>query len=50
MMGNSAIPARDLLRKHHKALLERLVRWSSLEENDADAILMKLEDRAVHCG
>lgn len=46
MTGNSAIPARDLLRKHHKDLLERLVRWSSLEEHDADAILLKLEDRA----
>lgn len=44
--GNSAIPARDLLQKHHKDLLERLVRWSSLEEGDADAILLKLEDRA----
>jgi hypothetical protein len=46
MSGNSAIPARDLLRKHHKILLERLIRWSTLEENDADAILLKLEDRA----
>jgi hypothetical protein len=46
MIGNSAIPARDLLRKHHKELLDRLVRWSALEENDADAILAKLEDRA----
>ena len=46
MTGNSAIPARDLLRKHHKDLLERLIRWSTLDENDADAILVKLEDRA----
>jgi hypothetical protein len=45
--GNSAIPAKDLLRKHHKDLLERLVRWSSLDEGDADAILLKLEDRAA---
>lgn len=44
--GNSAVPARELLRKQHKNLLERLVRWSSLEEKDADAILLKLEDRA----
>jgi hypothetical protein len=44
--GNSAIPARNLLRKHHKELLERLVRWSSLAEDDAQAILQKLEDRA----
>ena len=46
MTGNSAVPARDLLRKHHKNLLERLVRWSALDEKDADAILLKLEDRA----
>ena len=44
--GNSAVPARDLLRKQHKNLLERLVRWSALDEKDADAILLKLEDRA----
>ena len=46
MVGNSAISARDLLRKNHKNLLDRLVRWSTLDENDADAILVKLEDRA----
>jgi hypothetical protein len=34
------------LRKHHKNLLERLIRWSTLDETDADAILAKLEDRA----
>jgi hypothetical protein len=44
--GESAFPARDLLRKHHKDLLDRLVRWSSLDEPDADALLAKLEDRA----
>lgn len=46
VIGNSTIPARNLLRKHHKDLLERLVRWSTLDENDANAILLKLEDRA----
>jgi hypothetical protein len=46
LAGNSAIPARELFRKHHKDLLERLVRWSTLEEKEADAILLKLEDRA----
>jgi hypothetical protein len=46
MTGNSAIPARELLRRNHKNLLDRLIRWSTLEENDADAILVKLEDRA----
>ena len=47
MVGNSAISARDLLRKNRKNILERLVRWSTLDENDADAILAKLEDRAA---
>ena len=46
MIGNSAMAARDLLRKYHNDLLERLVRWSSLDANDAEAILVKLEDRA----
>jgi len=44
--GNSAIPARDLLHKHHRALLGRMVRWSALDEDDARTILLKLEDRA----
>jgi hypothetical protein len=44
--GNSAIPAREMLRKHHKDLLERLLRWSALDEEDARTILRKLEDRA----
>ena len=44
--GNSSVPAKTLLRKHHKELLDRLIRWSSLGEDDAQAILQKLEDRA----
>jgi hypothetical protein len=44
--GNSALPARDILQKHHKDLLNRLTRWSSLDEEAANAILLKLEDRA----
>jgi hypothetical protein len=44
--GNSAIAARDVLHKHHKQLLERLTRWSNLGEDEAAAILLKLEDRA----
>jgi hypothetical protein len=46
LKGNSAMPARDMFHKHHKALLERLTRWSALDEDDARAILLKLEDRA----
>jgi hypothetical protein len=44
--GNSAMPARDLLKKNHKGLMERLTRWSSLDKDEAEAILLKLEDRA----
>ena len=44
--GNSAIPAKDLLKKNHKGLLERLTRWSSFDRDEAEAILLKLEDRA----
>jgi hypothetical protein len=46
MRGNSALTARDLLRKHHQGLLERIVRWSALDEGDAQEILLKLQDRA----
>jgi hypothetical protein len=46
LRGNSAVPARDLLRKHHEKLLERMVCWSPLDEDEARTILLKLEDRA----
>jgi hypothetical protein len=46
VIGNSALPARQMLQKHHKKLLERITRWSTLDEADAEAILQKLEDRA----
>ena len=45
--GNSAIAAKDLLKKNHKGLLERLTRWLSLDKDEAEAILQKLEDRAA---
>lgn len=44
--GEDTVAARKFLRRHHKELLERLVRWSALEERDAESILFKLEDRA----
>ncbi|HUT36461.1 MAG TPA: putative zinc-binding metallopeptidase [Planctomycetota bacterium] len=46
LRGNSTLPARQLLRKHHDDLLERMVRWSPLDEQEATTILQKLEDRA----
>lgn len=46
VLGNSVVPAEDVLREHHEKLLDRMVRWSSLDENDASSILCKLEERA----
>lgn len=48
--GNSAVLACELLHKHHKELLERMVRWSVLDQDDAKNILVKLEDRAEALG
>ena len=36
----------DLLRKHHDDLIERVTRWSSLDEGEVRTILSKLQDRA----
>ncbi len=46
MNGNSALLAADLLHQRRDELLERMVRWSALEEEEAQTILDKLEDRA----
>jgi len=45
--GRMRVSARELLHDHHEELLERMVRWSSLDHNDAKNILLKLEDRAA---
>lgn len=45
--GNFTLSARELLRKHHSLLLQRLIQWSALEKEEAEAILQKLEDRAA---
>ena len=39
--------ASDLLHEHHQELLDRMVRWSALDHDDAKHILLKLEDRAA---
>jgi len=44
--GDSLLSARELLRRRRADLLERMLRWSSLEAADAEAILVKLEERA----
>lgn len=36
--------------EHHQELLERMVRWSALDRDDAEDILQKLEDRAGALG
>ncbi len=35
----------DLFRRRRAELLDSIVRWSSLDEKEADAILRKLESR-----
>jgi hypothetical protein len=44
--GASPAAAQALLAAHHKDLLERITRWSGLDETECRAILLKLEDRA----
>jgi hypothetical protein len=46
LRGNAALPASQLLRRHHDGLVERMVRWSALTDDEARTILEKLEDRA----
>ncbi|MBM4033385.1 MAG: hypothetical protein FJ291_16600 [Planctomycetes bacterium] len=46
LRGNAALPASQLLRRHHDGLIERMVRWSALTGDEARTILEKLEDRA----
>jgi hypothetical protein len=43
--GRTLLPAVDLLRKQHDKLLERVTRWSGLDEEEASTLLAKLEDR-----
>lgn len=48
--GDSLLPAEGLLQRHHQRLLDRMVRWSALDEDDARAILRKLQERAEALG
>jgi hypothetical protein len=41
-----AVPAAELIRKHHPDLCATICRWSDLTRKDVDAILDKLEERA----
>lgn len=44
--GGATQAARTLLRRNQRGLLERMVRWSGLDDEEARTILQKLEDRA----
>ena len=48
--GKRLAPAVGLLRKFHKDLQQRVVRWSGLEEQEAVTILKKLESRSEALG
>ena len=48
--GQALGPAFLLLRKHRAALLQRIIRWSGLVEEEAEAILEKLESRTEALG
>ena len=48
--GRSLMSAGDLLRKYREEMLDRLGRWSRLEEDEIDTILSKLESRADALG
>jgi hypothetical protein len=44
--GRSRASAGELLRKHEQELLDRIMRWSGLPEEEVHTLLSKLEDRA----
>lgn len=48
--GQVLVPAAELFRRRRGELLERVVRWSSLSEPEAEAILRKLESRSNALG
>jgi hypothetical protein len=48
--GRMLVPAVNLLRKHHDQLLNRVSRWSGLDDDESVALLSKLEDRAEALG
>ncbi|MFO0970478.1 MAG: hypothetical protein U0793_33450 [Gemmataceae bacterium] len=48
--GRDIVFACDLLRKKRAELVQRVTRWSSLDQEEVEAILDKLEDRALVLG
>jgi hypothetical protein len=45
--AKTTLSASDFFREHHQELLDRMIRWSPLDGDDAKNILLKLEDRAA---
>jgi len=48
--AGAPVPAGEFFHEHHDELVERMVRWSALDRDDAKHILLKLEDRAAALG
>ncbi len=48
--GRTLVPASSLIRKHAEELVERVTRWSGLDEDELRTLLEKLEDRADALG
>ena len=48
--GRTLLPASDLFHRHRDDLIERVTRWSGLEEEEVHTLLAKLEDRAGALG
>jgi hypothetical protein len=44
--AGESVPAVSLFRNHREELLERIVRWAGLDEEEAEALLAKLENRS----
>ena len=44
--ASAPLLASEFFHEHHQELLERMVRWSALDHDEAKHILLKLEDRA----
>jgi hypothetical protein len=48
--ASAPILAGEFFHEHHQELLDRMVRWSALDHDEAKHILLKLEDRAAALG
>jgi hypothetical protein len=44
--GRAVADAAELFRKHHAQILERVTRWSGLDDEEVQTLMIKLQDRA----